>query len=141
MLPTENLLCPSAHPEMQNSRIFGVIGGTVEAPRLQYLDHAAPTSEDLLALAAPVKPIEVFRIAATCVEKACRHFDGKDCQLATRIVQILPAVVDTLPPCKVRQECRWFQQEGRPACFRCPQVVTQNYAPTEGMMMAATPSA
>jgi hypothetical protein len=134
------LLCPSAHPEMAQSRIFGVMGGSVEEPRVIYLDEPTPAAPDVLALTGPVKPIEVFRIAATCVESACRHFDGKDCQLAARIVQILPAVTEALPACRIRQDCRWFEQEGRPACLRCPQVITQNYSPSEEMVRAATPA-
>jgi hypothetical protein len=133
-------LCPSAHPEMAQSRIFGVMGGSVEEPRVIYLDETTPATGDVLALAGPVKPIEVFRIAATCVESACRHFDGKDCQLAARIVQILPAVTEALPACRIRQDCRWFEQEGRSACLRCPQVITQNYTPSEKMVRAATPT-
>ena len=134
------LLCPSAHPEMAQSRIFGVMGGSVEEPRVIYLEEPTPAAPDVLALAGPVKPIEVFRIAATCVESACRHFDGKDCQLAARIVQILPAVTEALPACRIRQDCRWFEQEGRPACLRCPQVITQNYSPSDEMVRAATPA-
>jgi hypothetical protein len=134
------LLCPSAHPEMPGSRVFGVIGGTENDPRVDYLDEPTPATEEIMALSGPVKPIEVFRIAAPCVEQKCRHFDGHDCQLATRIVRILPAVVSILPACRVRHECRWFHQEGGAACTRCPQVITQNYAPTDEMMLAATPA-
>ena len=136
---SSGLLCPSAHPEMAGSRVFGVMGGTVGEPRLLYLDEPVAASEDLMALAGPVKPIEVFRIAAPCVESKCRHFDGRDCQLATRIVQILPAVSNSLPACRVRHECRWFHQEGGAACLRCPQVITQNYSPSDDMVRAATP--
>ena len=78
-------------------------------------------------MAAPLKPTEVFRLAATCAEHKCLHFDGADCQLATRIVQILPAVVTTLPPCIIRQDCRWYSQEGGAACRRCPEVTTVSY--------------
>ena len=80
---------------------------------------------------------EVFRFAAHCEENKCRHFDGSHCQLATRIVQILPAVTDGLPPCLIRAECRWFQQEGKAACMRCPQVVTESYEPDEDFKRAA----
>ena len=125
---------------MAGSRVFGLVEGTPEQPRVAYLEETTPASAELMALAGPVQPIEVFRLAAPCVEKACSHFDGKDCQLAVRIVQILPAVTDSLPPCRVRHECRWFSQEGRPACLRCPQVVTRNFSPTEDMVRAATPA-
>ena len=134
------LLCPSALPEMPQGRVFGVVGGTATEPRLSYLDQTAPVTEDILALAAPVKPTEVFRLAAPCVESKCCHFDGQDCRLVTRIVQILPAVAEFLPPCAIRRDCRWFQQEGRPACMRCPQVVTLNCAASDGMVRAAAPA-
>jgi hypothetical protein len=45
---------------------------------------------------------------ARCEEGARRHFDGSNCRPAARIVQILPAVVESLPPCKIRYECRWL---------------------------------
>ena len=134
------LLCPSALPEMPQGRLFGVVGGTATEPRLAYLDRTAPVTDDILALAAPVKPTEVFRLAAPCVESKCCHFDGRDCRLVTRIVQILPAVAESLPPCAIRKDCRWFQQEGKPACLRCPQVVTLNCAASEGMVRAAAPA-
>ena len=94
---------------------------------LVYLSQLMPASEEVLVLAAPLKPTEVFRLAATCAEGKCPHFDGADCRLATRIVQILPAVVDTLPPCIIRQDCRWYSQGGGAACRRCPEVTTISY--------------
>jgi hypothetical protein len=125
---------------MPEGRVFGVIGGTAAEPRLAYLDEPAPATGDLLALAGEVQPTEVFRMAAPCVESKCTHFDGRNCGLATRIVQILPAVVDALPHCVIRKDCRWFQQEGKSACTRCPQVVTLNCAASEEMVQAATPA-
>src|SRR5438874_1253503 len=130
------LLCPSAQPEMKDSRILGVMGGTAEAPQVAYLNENVPVTEELLASAAPAKPLQVFRIAAQCEEKACSHFDGTRCQLATRIVQILPAVTDALPACLIRATCRWYQQEGRAACMRCPQVITETYEPEENYKRA-----
>jgi hypothetical protein len=46
---------------------------------------------------------------------------------------MMPAVVDQLPPCKIRLECRWFRQEGAAACRRCPQISTVNYNASEKM--------
>jgi hypothetical protein len=94
---------------------------------LEYLNEQLPESEEVLALAKPLKPTEVFRLAATCAEHRCPHFDGADCRLATRVVQILPAVVATLPPCIIRKECRWYSQEGAAACHRCPGITTVSY--------------
>jgi hypothetical protein len=133
------LFCPSAQPEMADAVILGVRGATADSPNLRYLDEPAPVTDGLLALTAPLAPTEVYRFAARCEEGSCVHFDGSDCRLATRIVQILPAVVDTLPACRIRPTCRWFLQEGRPACFRCPDIVTSSDDRSEMMARAATP--
>jgi hypothetical protein len=135
----EQPLCPSARPEMPGALAFGIVAGTVEAPRLTHLTEPQPVNEELLALAHPAAPTEVFRFAAPCAGDACQHFDGQDCRLATRIVQILPAAVSSLPPCALRPECRWWQQEGKAACLRCPQVVSECYDPSEEMLRAALP--
>jgi hypothetical protein len=131
------LLCPSAQPDMAGSRVLGVIGGSAEAPLVSYLNEALPVTNDLLAMASTLKPTEVFRFSAPCEERSCRHFDGSRCQLATRIVKILPAVSEALPACLIRPECRWYQQEGKAACLRCPQIVTQIYEPSDEMRKAA----
>jgi len=136
-VPDRPLLCPSAQPDMAGSRVLGVVGGSAEAPLVSYLNEVLPVTNDLLALADTVKPTEVFRFSAPCEERACRHFDGSHCQLATRIVQILPAMTEALPACLIRPECRWYQQEGKAACQRCPQIVTQIYEPSNKMRKAA----
>ena len=122
---------------MEGAWVLGVISGSAEQSQVAYLNRNVPVTAGLLAAAAPLKPTEVFRFAAHCEENKCRHFDGSHCQLATRIVQILPAVTDGLPPCLIRAECRWFQQEGKAACMRCPQVVTESYEPDEDFKRAA----
>src|SRR5437588_12336786 len=120
-------LCPSAQPGMEGCRALGVVQQDGPKPMLQYLQQHLPATPDVLAMSAPLKPTEVFRLAATCAEHKCPHYDGKDCQLATRVVQILPMVVDTLPPCIIRKDCRWYSQEGGAACKRCPEVTTVSY--------------
>jgi hypothetical protein len=120
-------LCPSAQPGMDRGMILGVVQQDGPRPVVEYLNERVPATPDILAMAAPLKPTEVFRLAATCAEHQCPHFDGADCRLATRIVRILPEVVDKLPPCVVRKECRWYSQEGEAACKRCPEVTTVTY--------------
>jgi hypothetical protein len=112
---------------MDDCRVLGVVQQDGPAPRLVYLNQILPATDDVLALSAPLKPTEVFRLAATCAEHKCPHFDGADCKLATRVVQILPAVVDALPPCTIRKDCRWYSQEGGAACRRCPEITTVSY--------------
>src|SRR5712664_2121787 len=103
-------LCPSAQPGMENCTVLGVVQQEGPSPRVVYLNQILPASQEVLDLAAPLKPTEVYRLAATCAEHKCPHFDGSDCRLATRVVQILPAAVESLPPCIIRKECRWYSQ-------------------------------
>lgn len=142
IIPTNaSPLCPSTtHPEQGESVVFGVVGGTVESPRLAYLREPQPVTDELLAVSGSVAPTEVFRFAAPCAGSGCRHFDGTDCRLAQRIVSMLPTVVDILPVCPLRSSCRWWQQEGKAACLRCPQVVTKTYHPSEQLRQVATPT-
>ena len=116
--------CPSSPATAEGARIFGMMTGTPEALRVGYLSETVPLSEKVLALAGPAKPTEVFRIAAPCAGGSCKHFKDNNCSLAKRIVEGVPAVVNALPACQIRSTCRWFRQEGKEACFRCPQVVT-----------------
>jgi hypothetical protein len=60
--------------------------------------------------------------------------------LAAKIVRWVPTVVDKLPACAIRAECRWWHQEGKAACLRCPQVVTDNFKPTPAMRDASNPT-
>jgi hypothetical protein len=124
---------------MEGSLAFGVVGGTAEDPRVAWIEKPVPVTGDLLALTGEVPPTRVLRIAAPCQENACCHFDGTDCRLATKLVQLMPAVAESLPPCRIRPDCRWFQQEGRAACAVCPQIVTYSVNPSEKLVEAATP--
>jgi len=134
---SEPLLCPSSQPGFEQCRILGVVQQGPQGPEVAYLNEYLPASAEVLDMAAPANPTEVFRLAAVCQTGNCPHFDGADCRLATRIVQILPAVVSTLPACLIRHECRWFRQEGAAACQRCPQIATINYQASETMQQVA----
>jgi hypothetical protein len=135
------LACPSAHPDDEGVAIFGVVGGSAAEPRIGYLQRPVAASPEVLALAAPAAPAAVFRFGGRCAESACRHFDGARCSLGERIVQLLPVVADRLPPCSLRPSCRWWHEQGVAACRRCPQVVTENAAPSTEMAAAAAPGA
>lgn len=134
------LLCPSAQPRGKESVMFGVVGGTVEEPRLRYLKQPVPVSDDFLDISALAEPTEIFRFAAPCVRKACQHFDGSKCRLVSKTVQLLSEVVEVLPPCRIRSNCQWWQQEGKAACMRCPQVVTTTYNPSEQIRQVTAPT-
>jgi hypothetical protein len=125
---------------MEAARIIGVVGGSPDSPRVALLDEPQTATTELLSLSGPLEPTQIFRFAAHCETSKCSHFDGTDCQLATRIVNILPAVTSDLPTCRIRANCRWYLQEGKPACLRCPQVITRDSTPNADMIQAATPA-
>jgi hypothetical protein len=132
-------LCPSARPTLDKSVVFGVISGTVDIPRVVYLKQAQTVTQELIEKVHPVTPAEVFRAASPCEASACQHFDGANCRLATRVTEQLPAVAAVLPPCAIRRDCRWWQQEGSAACLRCPQVITDHYSPSDLMKTVSIP--
>jgi hypothetical protein len=117
-------LCPSAQPDWRGSRLIGVVGGTADDPRVSLLAPPRPVTDALLQLADPVHPTEVFRFAAPCLCSGC---------------DLRPEVAIDLPECDIRPHCRWWQQEGRPACLRCAQIVTENLNPSDPMREAALP--
>jgi hypothetical protein len=131
--------CPSAQPDWPTARIIGVVGGTPEQAQVAFLNEPAPLNKELLALAEPLQPTEVFRFTAPCASAACTHFGEGRCRLASKIVRLLPEVTSELPSCPIRSECRWWSQEGPTACLRCPQVVTHDGLQNEAWQKAADP--
>jgi hypothetical protein len=134
------LLCPSAQPEQAGAVAFGVVGGTPEEPRVRPLERPLPVTTDLLVLAEPVRPTEVFRFAAPCMSKGCAHFAESRCTFAAKVTRMLPEVAESLPECDIRPRCRWFDQEGGAACARCPQVVTDDVIRLRELALAADPT-
>lgn len=135
----ERRLCPSAQPDMPDAVAFGVIGGTAEQPVVSYLEGTLPASTGLLQLASPVRPTEVFRFAAPCAEDGCRHFGAGRCRLGRKLASEVDAKVQRLPACRIRSSCRWWHEQGKAACYRCPVVVTEHYSADTGLRAAADP--
>jgi hypothetical protein len=135
-------LCPSARADLPGGVLFGVVGGGLRdtGGLVGYLRAPQPVTDEVLALAGPLKPTTVFRFASACAASTCAHFDGTDCSLATRVVDLLPAVVDVLPPCPIRRDCRWWAQEGKAACMRCPAIATDPADASEALRRAADPA-
>lgn len=120
--------------------MFGIVGGTAEEPLVAYLEEPQPATLDLLALAEPVEPTEVFRIGAPCAESGCQHYQAGQCQLGRKLAEDVPVAVERLPACRLRPRCRWWQERGPAACMRCPHVVTTSYAPAPELREAADPA-
>lgn len=137
---TDTINCPSAQPSV-DAVVIGVVTGPEAAKRIGYLTEPQPVTEAVLAMAGPVAPAQVFRMASPCMGSGCKHFAAGDCNLVKRIVASFDPVVSALPPCRIRPTCRWFRQEGRAACLRCPQVVTDTYEGSDLQRWVADPDA
>jgi hypothetical protein len=120
--------CPSAQPDMLEARVIGVLSGSASEPRIAYLAQEAVIPAADMPPTLSVDPVEAFRFAARCEDHRCaQHVDGVEggrCGLGARIVAQLDPVVASLPSCTIRASCRWYAEQGREACLRCPQVVT-----------------
>lgn len=110
------LVCPSAQPGMTGLRLLGVIESTEDGLRIAYLNEDVPVTDELFSQIGSFPPTRIFRFAAKCAERRCAHFDGRRCNLVTRVVNILPAVVDSPALCLVRSKWRWHEQEGLSVC-------------------------
>ena len=121
-----SLCCPSAQPGMPGAVVHGVVDAA--SGRVAYLQTPQPVTPELLAMTAPLQPTEVLRFSAACAGDSCRHYTGSCCSLVQRLVQIVPAPeAFTLPACSVRRTCRWFVEQGKAACLRCSEIVTDGY--------------
>src|SRR6478736_517737 len=122
------LSCPSASSDWEDAQLLGVVGGTAENPAVEYVSPRAVTPQ-LLALADPVLPEEVFRFAAPCRGAACSQFENGRCGVVASAVSHLDAGTDQkLPRCSIRARCRWWHDAGVAACMRCSTVVTADLA-------------
>ena len=117
--------CPSAQPFMDNAQLLGIFETNQKGVRqLSYINEKCAVAENTLLKYELTDLTSNLRFSAGCEESQCKHFDGEKCKLAQRIVQKMSPVSESLPPCIIRKSCRWFHQEGKAACFRCPQVQT-----------------
>jgi len=140
--PASRYACPSAQPDMQAARVFGLLSGTPEHPRIDYLKKEAVIPIHALpALPQGMTHIEAFRFTARCEEGRCGQYADGRCSLGQRLVDSLPPVVDQLPSCTIRVTCRWYAEQGAPACYRCPQVVTLIPHGNDALSRAAAPPA
>lgn len=132
----DRLWCPSARPE-PDAVVFAVRRGE---GGVAYLDEPVPVTPEVLALADPVDPREVFRFGAPCAASGCVHFSGSHCRLGERVATRLPVATPEPVPCRLRPRCRWYAERGADACRRCPMVLTLTVAPTREFAEVVLPS-
>jgi len=129
-------LCPSGDARAAGANVFAIAGAGAGG-RAGYLDRVKPVDEAVLALAAPLDPANIYRVAVPCAADGCMHFEGGRCQVAARMVEHLDAAAGPLPACAIRPACRWWREAGPAACRRCPEIATTPLAPTPAELLIA----
>lgn len=133
------LQCPSARPDMPGSRVLGVFREVDGEVFLHHLAEPLAVTPQILAHARGAPLAEVFRFTAPCATSSCSHFDGHDCRLAAKLVESVPLRATALPPCRIRRDCRWYQQEKMSACLVCPLLHSETANPSPELAYAADP--
>jgi hypothetical protein len=126
--------CPSARCN-PGASLLGVLGSD---GRIKHARTAMTIDADFVARAQAHGPPEArFRFASPCVEGKCEQWSGNACGVVEKVLAHIEAVApelarDDLPPCTIRQTCRWYSQSGEKACKVCDLVVTgQNMTAAE----------
>ncbi|UTH72540.1 hypothetical protein [Chromobacterium sp. IIBBL 290-4] len=134
-------LCPSSAFGSNGTMVFGMVGGSAEQRRVMYLKQIVPVESIDRSRLGEIAPEEIFRTAGLCAQQDCLHHDkgSSQCTLANRIVETAPPVVEQLAYCAIRPRCVWWDQHGRNACERCPQVVSMDMNPDEVIAQARIP--
>lgn len=132
------LLCPSSQYTITGAKVFAVVAGTADKPEVAYLNVALPVSDEILELAAPVGATEVFRFAAPC-QTYCAHNRNGTCQLVDKVARLVPEASEKLPRCAIRNECKWWHQEGADGCRRCSVMATSDPNQAEPLSRASAP--
>lgn len=120
--------------------VLGVVRERDGWPFVHHLAEPLPVTPAVLALAGDAPPGQVFRFAANCATDACAHFDGENCRLAAKLARAPLERARTLPPCRLRADCRWYVQEGSAACFVCPLILSETATPSAALAEAADPA-
>ncbi|MFB9850200.1 hypothetical protein ACFFMR_07385 [Micromonospora andamanensis] len=122
--PVERM-CPST--PASNATVF--LGMITPAGRVAYVTPALPAEVAVAAAAEAEVPVEArYRLAGPCVTSRCGFWTGDHCGLGERLVTSYAQTVGEpeveLPRCAIRRTCRWFAEQGPPACVACAHVVT-----------------
>jgi hypothetical protein len=114
--------CPSSTCS-PGHQLIGVVGPT---GHMGYVSPPLEIDADFVERASrrtDVPPEARFRFAGPCVESRCAQWSEGACSVISRVVEHVDSpTADALPVCGIRSSCRWFSQEGRAACERCPLV-------------------
>ena len=121
----DHKLCPSS-----TCHTGALLLGVVRADQtVAMLNPPIPVNDEFVETVNAAGDAEArFRFAGKCAKGGCSQWTGSSCGVMDSLSRLNPVVkitVGKLPECTIRQDCRWFAQDGPKACVICPYVVTQ----------------
>ena len=114
-------LCPSA-PLYPGSKLLGIVKPDNS---VDILEQPMEVDDHFVEVANKGKAAEQkFRFVNKCLKSGCEQWTGETCGVIKRIVDAMDDFLNEapLPPCSIRPDCRWYDQEGAEACKVCPTV-------------------
>jgi hypothetical protein len=117
-------LCPSSRASTE-ARLLGIRN---TEGMISILPVPLETGDGFLEqLPEGVIAEQQFRFVGKCHESGCRQWTKKGCGVALRALEFLDQLreEDVLPPCSIRNNCRWYKQEGAQLCRICPYIITE----------------
>jgi len=115
-------MCPSAPPGKETL----LLGRFTEEGNLAFAAKPLRVTEAFLAAAAEGGDIgKRFRFTAPCLQHRCSRWRDGVCAVGEAAVRVAGEFGEptSLPACYIRPQCRWFEQQGAPACRACPHIV------------------
>ena len=134
-MSADTILCPSSRCE-PGALLLGLV---LPDGRVAYASDRIAVDDEFVDIARQGRsPEQRFRFASPCVQSACRQWTGNRCGVIDEVLDQVnrkamspeddaadPVQMD-LPPCSIRDDCRWWNQHGRSACEVCPLVITDS---------------
>ncbi len=125
MKTDQQLDCPSAPHQHPEARLLGVVLEEEGEARVAYVEKDTALPEDFDPGSLGIDPGHALRFAAPCANRGCGQWRDGACGLGKAIIEQLAPVVDVAPACTLRQTCRWYAENGKASCLRCPQITTR----------------
>ena len=120
-MSSTNHLCPSA-PLIPGAKLLGIVNAENE---IDILTSPFEVTQDFIDSASKGRPIEErFRFANKCVKNGCQNWENNSCDVIKVVLDKVENKywAEHLPECSIRNDCRWFSQEGVNACKVCTLV-------------------
>jgi hypothetical protein len=117
----EKFLCPSA-PMCKGSKLLGIVNAENE---IDIIEKPIDIDNGFTESASKGRaPEQRFRFVNSCVKEGCQQWDGSSCSVVKIVLDKIEKKnwKNELPVCGIRDECRWFTQEGANACKVCTLV-------------------